>query len=391
MAKPRTVRLEDIAYVNPRLSEKIDSSTLVSFVGMADLSADQAVTEAEDVRPYRDVAKGYTAFQDGDLLVAKITPCFENGKIGQARLSHRLGFGSTEFHVVRPHPELADGRFLMHFLRTPQFRAAGEVRMTGSGGQRRVPVDYVSQAQLYLPSLDQQRRIAAILDKADELRTKRRLALAQLDVLAKSIFHSMFGDPVNNSKGWPQQKLNTLGRISTGNTPSRAVSENFGDYVEWVKTDNVNTPQAIATPAREGLSELGARRARIVPSGSVLVTCIAGSPGVIGNVALTDRTVAFNQQINAFTPNSGPSLYWYALLKSMKPLVQKASSGGMKGLVSKSVLSAIDTIVVPDAIQQEFAEHLAAVEHLKNRHESQLAEQDALFASLQHRAFRGEL
>jgi type I restriction enzyme S subunit len=201
----------------------------------------------------------------------------------------------------------------------------------------------------------------------------------------------MVGDPVTNSRAWPQQKLNTLGRIATGNTPSRGVPENFGDYLEWIKTDNINTPEAIVTPAREGLSEQGARKARIVQSGSVLVTCIAGSPGVIGNVALTDRTVAFNQQINAFSPNSGPHLYWYALLKSMKPLVQKASSGGMKGLVSKSALSAIDTIVVPEAIQIEVAERLTAVERLKVRHRAQLAELEALVASLQHQAFRGEL
>ncbi|MEO5318752.1 restriction endonuclease subunit S [Arthrobacter sp. CC3] len=247
----------------------------------------------------------------------------------------------------------------------------------------------IGELPIAVPPLDEQRRIAAILDSVDGLRTKRRQALAELDTLAHAIFHGMFGDPVNNTKGWPQQKLATLGRISTGNTPSRAVPENFGNHLEWVKTDNVNTPQVLVTPAKEGLSEQGARKARIVQPGSVLITCIAGSPGVIGNVALTDRTVAFNQQINAFTPNAGPHLYWYALLKSMKPLVQKASSGGMKGLVSKSALSAIDAIVVPGSFQMEFAERLTAIERLKDRHCAQLADLNALFASLQHRAFTG--
>ncbi|MHA7272941.1 restriction endonuclease subunit S [Arthrobacter sp. TMT4-20] len=293
------------------------------------------------------------------------------------------------FKSFVPDPKRLDSRYLFRWLEANR----PKLQDMGVGATfKEVSKAIVSRLVIPLPpSLDEQQRIAAILDKADELRRKRRQALAHLDVLTRSLFHEMVGDPVSNSRGWPQQKLNTLGRITTGNTPSRTVPENFGDYIEWVKTDNINTPETTVTGARECLSERGAQKARIVPPGSVLVTCIAGSPGVIGNVALVDRTVAFNQQINAFTPNSGPGLYWYALLKSMKPLVQNASSGGMKGLVSKSALSAIDIIVVPEAHQTRFAECLASVERLKAYHGGQLVKIDALFASLQHRAFSGDL
>ena len=147
------------------------------------MSAEEAkVTLAPD-RPYAEVRKGYTYFETGNVLVAKITPCFENGKIVEAVLPRELGFGSTEFHVVRPKPRMLEGRYLHHFLRQERIRVGGQRRMTGSGGQRRVPEDFFAQLANPVPPLLEQRRIAAVLDQADALRAKRREALAQLDSL----------------------------------------------------------------------------------------------------------------------------------------------------------------------------------------------------------------
>ena len=145
------------------------------------------------------------------------------------------------------------------------------------------------------------------------------------------------------------------------------------------------------TEALEGLSTEGKSRGRYAPAGSILMTCIAGSPRVIGNVAVADREVAFNQQINAFVPHEGPAEYWHQLLTALQPATQKLSSGGMKGLVSKSALSTLEIPITPLELQQVFAERVAGIEKLKEQHRAQLAELDALFASLQHRAFRGEL
>src|ERR1700687_2468903 len=118
----RTARLIDVAELNPRFVESLEMNTLVSFVPMSAVSAERASTISTEERPYREVSKGYTPFLDGDVLVAKITPCFENGKIAQASLPHRIGFGSTEFHVVRPRAGEADARYLLHFLRQEHVR-----------------------------------------------------------------------------------------------------------------------------------------------------------------------------------------------------------------------------------------------------------------------------
>lgn len=176
------VPLGEIAEINPRLKHSVAADENVSFVPMSHLSAETAIASAESLRPWSQLSKGYTPMLNGDLLVAKITPCFENGKIGQVRLATEIGVGSTEFHVVRPR-EGVDCRYLLHFLRTPRVNAAGQLRMTGSGGQRRVPVEYLRELNIPLPPLDEQRRIAAILDRVDHLGRRVSNGIETLDKL----------------------------------------------------------------------------------------------------------------------------------------------------------------------------------------------------------------
>jgi type I restriction enzyme S subunit len=384
------IALGDVADINPRLDEILCDNTVISFVEMSALSAETGQVSAED-RTYGDVRNGFTSFRDGDVLVAKITPCFENGKIAHAKLPRMLGFGSTEFHVVRARPNHADARYLYHYLRQDSIRRAGEQSMTGSAGQKRVPTHFLTSLNLPLPPLPEQRRIAELLDCADELRAKRRATIAHLDTLTWSIFLEMFGDPVTNPMAWPLRLIGDVGDVITGNTPSRAIRTYFGTDIEWIKSDNINTPHYYVTRASEGLSATGRAVARVAPAGSVLVTCIAGSPDCIGNSAMTDRDVAFNQQINALIPNDGDAHFLYAQLRVGKQLIQSASTSSMKGMVSKSRFERISLIFPPFELQQLFANRVLVVESLKARYTASLTKLDALFDSLQHRAFRGEL
>jgi type I restriction enzyme S subunit len=161
-----------------------------------------------DTRSLSDVSRGYTYFAEGDVLLAKITPCFENGKAVHLRkLTHGVGFGSTEFHVLRSGPEI-DGRYLFYAVWNQHFRAVGARNMTGTAGQKRLPPRFVSDYKIALPALPEQRRIAAILDKADGLRRKRQQSLAMTDEFLRAAFLEMFGDPVTNPKGWPTVSLN---------------------------------------------------------------------------------------------------------------------------------------------------------------------------------------
>ncbi len=354
---------------------------------MAELNAEAAVARPLKTRQFADVSKGYTIFHDRDVLAAKITPCWENGKVGQAQLDHHIGVGSTEFHVLRPGVDL-NGRYLLHCLRQPAIRQAGELRMTGSAGQKRVPVSFFQELAIPLPPLDEQRRIAAILDHADAMRAKRRQVIAYLDSLTTSIFHDMFGDPLSNNRSLPRATIGSVTEVMTGNSPSRAVATNFGGAIEWIKSDNLGGD--VATTAEEWLSERGRVKARVAPAGSVLVTCIAGSPQSIGKASLVDREVAFNQQINAVLPSAGlDTSFLLGQLKTTPALVRMKSTGGMKGLVNKSSFQSIEVLLPRRDEQQDFVQHWDRIRSQRAVLQRTLTEDDELFASLQTRAFRG--
>ncbi len=286
----------------------------------------------------------------------------------------------------------ADSRYLERFLRSPLALVYYRVKLRGTTARRRtLPDDIFLSLPIPLPVLAEQRRIAEILDRADALRAKRRAVLAHLDVLTESVFLDVFGDPAANPKGWPVKSISEIGTVITGNTPSREKPEYYGDAIEWVKSDNVNTPHYYVTKASEGLSESGKSVARSVPANSILVTCIAGSPECIGNAAMTDREVAFNQQINAFIPQTVDPHFMYAQLKIGKRLIRRASTDSMKGMVSKSRFESIRLPCPPILLQREFARRVLAIEELKASNWQSLSRLDSLFVSLQHRAFRGEV
>ena len=212
-------------------------------------------------------------------------------------------------------------------------------------------------AELIIPDvpLGEQRRIAATLDKVDNLISKRRQQLDKLDELVKARFVEMFGDPVNNPKHWNKIALGDRCKIVTGNTPSRTDPANYGSFIEWIKSDNINTPSMFLTEAQEYLSEVGFQKCRFVESGSLLMTCIAGSIGCIGNVAVTDRRVAFNQQINAVVPVQDNVLYLYWLMQLSKPIIHNTINMALKGILSKGQLSEMFFPFPPVELQDEFA------------------------------------
>lgn len=173
-----------IAEINPKTELKgMDDDDPVSFIPM------EAVTEkinafTHTLRSLSEVRKGYTCFQDNDVLWAKITPCMQNGKTAVVLgLTNSVGFGSTEFHVIRT-KEGSLSRFLWAVLSMPRLLYAAQGAFTGSSGHQRVPASFLEQLEIPVPPLDVQRRLVADLDAA---RVERDRALAEADLLLNSI------------------------------------------------------------------------------------------------------------------------------------------------------------------------------------------------------------
>lgn len=397
-AKFPTAKLTDIAELNPTLGKKLPAEELVSFVPMASLSAESASVETTQDRPFAEVAKGFTPFLDGDVLVAKITPCFENGKIAQARLPRSHGFGSTEFHVVRARSGIAESRYLHHYLRLEEVRANGQRRMTGSGGQRRVPASFLADLAVPLPPLEEQRRIAAILDQAEALRTQRRTALVLLDSLTQSLFLDMFGNPLDNTKRWEWRCMSELFETSPifgTMIPGEAERGSWlclrvANIQDWQLTLEDKKYVDLPTSAieRHSVKAGDLLMARAIASQEHLGKCVVAQPG--------DELWAFDSHLMRLRFRADKALPEFIRQMLRTPggrnIFLKASrKSSVQYNINTKEISALEVPVPPLPLQQTFATRIASIEALKATHRRTLAALDALFASLQQRAFAGQL
>jgi type I restriction enzyme S subunit len=158
--------LSEVVDLNPRLDKSGYQDDLeVSFVPMAAVEAGSGRMEVSQTKHFSAVKKGYTPFREGDVLFAKITPCMENGKMAVVpKLTNGMGFGSTEFHVLRPRPSI-EPRYVYHFVSNMSFRREAARHMTGAVGQKRVPTSFLEDASIPVPPFDQQMLLVAEIEK----------------------------------------------------------------------------------------------------------------------------------------------------------------------------------------------------------------------------------
>lgn len=208
-----TKQISEVCEIKPPKSEareRVAANALVSFAPMEDLGIDRKFLNASQTKPLASVVGSYTYFADGDVLLAKITPCFENGKLGIASgLKSGVGFGSSEYVVFRPSPVL-DKEFLYYFLARPAFRTEGAARMSGAVGHKRVSKEFIESYPIPVPPLPEQHRIVGILDEAFAgLATAKANAEKNLHnarALFESHLQSVFSQ---RGKGWVETTLDS--------------------------------------------------------------------------------------------------------------------------------------------------------------------------------------
>jgi type I restriction enzyme, S subunit len=356
------------------------------------------VSASPGLSQYADVVKGFTPFKSDDIIVAKITPCFQNGKIAYAKLSRPYGFGSTEFHVIRADTKRLLPRYVFHFLRQDYIRVAGERRMTGSAGQRRVPLDYLASLELPLPPLSEQKRIAEILDGAEALRSKRRAALALLDELTQSIFLDMFGDPVSNPKGWDDSRtLADVASIGSGITKGRRTSEPVRavPYLAVVNVQDKMLNLSVVKTIEATEKEID----RYQLKKNDLLLTEGGDADKLGRGTLwNDELCECIHQNHIFrvrlTTNDVAPLFLNWLVGGQRGksyfLSQAKQTTGI-ATINMTQLKAFPMLIPSRKLQDDFAKRILRIEDIRSSKMSSLNELDQLFASLQHRAFRGEL
>jgi type I restriction enzyme S subunit len=241
IAKP----LVEICNIKPPKSEArkfLDDTDLVSFVPMEDLGIDKKVLAPTRTRALGEVAGSYTYFANGDVLLAKITPCFENGKLGiAASLTNGIGFGSSEYIVFRPNASL-DKNWLYYYLSRESFRVEGAERMSGAVGHKRVAKEFIENYEIPVPPLPEQQRIVGILDETlagiDTAKANAEKNFQNARVIFESYLQTVF---TQRGDGWVQKRLKALtSKIGSGATPRGGEGSYKAEGTSLIRSLNVH-------------------------------------------------------------------------------------------------------------------------------------------------------
>ncbi len=357
--------------INPpkTAANALRSTAPVTFVPMAAVDDQSGIIAAPQERKFADVRKGYTSFRENDVIFAKITPCMENGKAAiTRRLKNGIGFGSTEFHVLRP-TGAALSEYLYHFIRQESFRREAENHMTGSVGQKRVPTSYIQEAHFPLSPLAEQKRIVAKIeallarvnvarehlakaptilkrfrqavltaacsgrlteswretnpvresgvDLLEGVRQQRKCAYAEeikraaAEGRRKLRAPELFEDFESKSESelpstWATCAIGAIFSVETGATPLRKRKEYYEKgTVPWVKTGEVQNCEILN--AEENITELAVRdtNAKVFPEGTILIA-MYGEGKTRGQVGRLKIAAATNQACAALVNSSIP-------------------------------------------------------------------------------------
>ena len=286
------VPLGEICAINPRTKRtgSLTRDTVVSFVPMAAVDERLGTIAVREERTLEDVSKGFTSFEEGDVLFAKITPCMENGKIALARnLTNGIGRGSTEFYVLRPSGRILS-EYIYYFVRQPQFRKTAQRNFTGTAGQQRVPKSFMETALVPLPPIDEQCRIVGILNRAVGIELLRARAADRLREFVPALFIKMFGDPIENPMGWKVKRLGELTEEFRYGTSKKCYDNAGNNDVPILRIPNVLNNSVNWHSLRFtslGIKECEKLRLR---HGDLLFVRTNGNPDYIGRCAVfTDR------------------------------------------------------------------------------------------------------
>jgi type I restriction enzyme S subunit len=246
----------------------------------------------------------------------------------------------------------------------------------------------IAELEIPLPPLDEQKRIVAILDKADAIRRKRQQAINLADDFLRSVFLDMFGDPVTNPKGW---EVKQVGKVVDCIVPGRDKPKSFTGGMPWITTnDLMHLGSTSISEKSMGLSdeEILAVKAKVIPKGSVLMTCV----GNLGVISLAGNDMVMNQQLHAFlaSDNIEKEFLMYALSFQKHYMVKMASSTTVP-YMNKTVCNSVPVILPPNELQKKFTKVYKKAVSFKEKLLSAAIENGSLFNASSQKAFAGEL
>ncbi len=344
---------------------------------------DNQIVSFEKVTYKNKPSRANVLIDINDVIFAKMQNTI---KVLKANENNITNIYSTGFYSLTPGQNLSKD-FLYYFLNSKSFNSQKDKNCSGAT-QKALNNEGLEKILIKdLPSMEEQLKIVKKLSLLDELVNYKKNEINKLEELIKSQFVEMFGNPVLNEKDFDKRRLFDKCDIVTGNTPSRKIDDYYGDYIEWIKSDNIIDNSTYLTLAKESLSEQGLEVGRYVDKDCILMTCIAGSLNSIGNVAITDRKVSFNQQINGIIPRENDVYFMYEQFVLSKDYLHSPVNMSLKGILSKNQLGNLEFIFPPIELQKQFGNFYKQVDKQKFEFEKQLEKLEELQASLMQEYF----
>jgi len=357
-------------------------------IGSVDRDLKQVVGESR-IRACKAPSRARQVVRTGDVLVSTVRPALNAVAMIPAGLDGAVA--STGFCVLRADPLQLDSSYLRHFVRSESFINRLVSRATGANYPA-VSDAAVKDVELPIPALQEQRRIAAILDRADDVRRKRRESIRLADNLYRSTFLDMFGDPVTNPRGWPVIPLGEAGEFVGGGTPSRAVPEFYRGDTCWATSKDMGGRRLTDTQEHVTTDAIRRSATKVVPSGSVLMVVKSKVLAHTLPVAVAHIETCFGQDLKALLP--GPSFPGAFIAEQLRigqqPLLEQARGANTEGLTLDHLRN-YRMIVPPRELCWKFSALDSRFWALTSQAARSSDDIDRLLSSLLHRAFAGEL
>jgi type I restriction enzyme M protein len=348
------VRIADVCTINPRKSQLADlaQDTRVSFAPMADINEHCIAFKPSEEKQLSEVSASYTYFEDNDVLLAKVTPCFENGKAGIARsLLNGIGFGSSEFYVLRSNGQVLP-EWIYFCVMHPIFRDAAIAQMTGTGGLQRVPRDYVENFQIPLPPLEVQKEIVAEIEGYQKVINGAR---AVLDHYRPHI-------PIQPE--WPVVLLGEACDIQRGKFSHRPRNEPrfySGEYPFIQTGDVVRATNGGKITFTQTLNEDGLSVSKLFQPPVVVITIAAN----IGDTAVLDFPSCFPDSVVALTPKPETDVRYLELaMRTKKQYLNDIAPQAAQKNINIEILKTVEIPLPPLDIQQAIVAEIEAEQAL---------------------------
>lgn len=398
------------------LNPKTDASddTIAGFSPMPRLGSRYRDSVGFEQRQWGEIRKSYVHFQDGDVLLAKITPCFENGKAGLVRgMPSGIGAGSSEYFVCRPDTSLLHPRYLLALFKTERFLKEGETRMTGSVGHKRVPKDYLLSTEIPLPPLGEQQRITgkldALLARVDACRDRldrvpailKRFRQAVLEAAAVGSLTSDWRDAQNRSLSeWQETTLDQVcvaGRVITYGVVK--LGDEVVGGVPCLRTSNVRWLRIETAEVKSIAPDISAQYGRTVLEGGEVLVNVRGTLGGVAVVPSEMRGWNVSREV-AVVPVDARRVvpaflaYWIGSQRSQRWLSRVEKGVAYTGINIEDLRTlpiACPSLDEQAEVVRRVESFFALADGIETRLQTARGQVERLTSSVLAKAFRGEL